>query len=240
MSNEWPSGQNPGPDVPPPPPTGPAAGQPGGPYAPPPGYGQPPQGQPQGQAPYGPPGYAYAPGTYPPPSAPAASATNGFAVAALVLSLLGFVTGVTAIVGIILGFVALSQIKRTGQAGRGLAITGIVVGFAILVITVIGIVIAIALGAWFFTNAPQAVDKIAVVADLASASSAQETYRSVHGSYADSEAALESSGFDPMTGIDLRVVRAGESSFCMEATRSTETYYVTQDREPRQGSCPVG
>jgi peptidyl-prolyl cis-trans isomerase B (cyclophilin B) len=34
------------------------------------------------------------------------------------------------IVGVILGFIALSQIKRTGEQGRGLAIAAIIVGFA--------------------------------------------------------------------------------------------------------------
>lgn len=238
MSNEWPSSPNPGPDVPPPPPSGPPVGQPVGaqpgaapggqsPYAPPPGYGTP--------------GYAYAPGTYP-PAAPgsAGPATNGFAVASLVLSLLGLLTGITALVGIALGFVALSQIKRTGQGGRGLAIAGIIIGFVILALTIIGIVIAVAIGAWMFNNAPSAIDKISVAAELASASSAQEAYRADHGSYADTEQELEASGFSPTPEIDLSIVRAGETAYCMQATRSTATYYVTQGREPRSGSCPVG
>ena len=50
--------------------------------------------------------------------------TNGLAIASLILSILGF-----SIVGAILGHVALSQIKRTNEAGSGLAIAGIILGW---------------------------------------------------------------------------------------------------------------
>jgi peptidyl-prolyl cis-trans isomerase B (cyclophilin B) len=52
--------------------------------------------------------------------------TNTLAVLSLVFSF------IVAIVGVILGHVALSQIARTGQEGRGLAITGLVVGYVSL------------------------------------------------------------------------------------------------------------
>ncbi|MET9325512.1 DUF4190 domain-containing protein [Tsukamurella sp. NPDC003166] len=50
-------------------------------------------------------------------------ATNGFAIAALVSSL------VLAPLGIIFGHISLRQIRRTGEGGRGLAIAGLVVGY---------------------------------------------------------------------------------------------------------------
>ena len=50
--------------------------------------------------------------------------TNGLSIASLILSILGF-----SIVGAILGHVALSQIKRTNEAGSGLAIAGIILGW---------------------------------------------------------------------------------------------------------------
>jgi Domain of unknown function (DUF4190)/Septum formation len=49
---------------------------------------------------------------------------NGFAVASLILGLLG-ITVIGAIAGIVLGILALRQIRRTGQRGRGLAIAGL-------------------------------------------------------------------------------------------------------------------
>ena len=50
--------------------------------------------------------------------------TNGLSIASLILSILGF-----SIVGAILGHVALSQIKCTNEAGSGLAIAGIILGW---------------------------------------------------------------------------------------------------------------
>lgn len=55
-------------------------------------------------------------------SAPAT--TNALAIAALVLS---FFIGVT---GVILGHIALHQIKVAGAGGRGLAIAALVIGYA--------------------------------------------------------------------------------------------------------------
>ena len=53
-------------------------------------------------------------------------------------------TTIPAIVGIILGIIALNQIKQTGQQGRGLAIAGIVVGgawVALFLILILGLVV---------------------------------------------------------------------------------------------------
>jgi hypothetical protein len=65
---------------------------------------------------------------YAPPPAPAR--TSGMAIAALILGIAGC-CGITAPIGIILGFVALSSIRGSqGRlTGRGLAIAGIVTGF---------------------------------------------------------------------------------------------------------------
>ncbi|MCI0365289.1 MAG: DUF4190 domain-containing protein [Phycisphaerales bacterium] len=59
------------------------------------------------------------------------SKTSGLAVASLVLAILGFCTaGLTGLVGLILGIVALSGINKSAGriTGSGLAITGIIVG----------------------------------------------------------------------------------------------------------------
>jgi hypothetical protein len=83
--------------------------------APPPGYGMPTAyGQPTG--------YGYA--------APVAKTTNGVAIAALILGCAQFFVWVlSGIPAIICGHIALSQIKRTGQEGRGMAIAGLVLGY---------------------------------------------------------------------------------------------------------------
>lgn len=97
-------------------------GQPSWGYQPAPGY-QP--GAPQ--IPGAPLGYPAPP---PPPRT-----TNGLAVAALILGIIPLCVG---IVGIVLGIVALNQIKRTGQNGRGMAIAGIVCGAFWLVVIAAG------------------------------------------------------------------------------------------------------
>lgn len=66
---------------------------------------------------YAPPGYGYAqPAYYAPP-------TNTLAILALVLAF------VISPGGIICGHIALSQIKRTGEGGHGLALAGLIVGY---------------------------------------------------------------------------------------------------------------
>lgn len=64
---------------------------------------------------------------------------NGLAVASLVCSCAGFVLFIPAVLGIIFGFVARSQIRRSmgTQGGDGLAIAGIIVGFAWIALIVI-------------------------------------------------------------------------------------------------------
>ena len=63
--------------------------------------------------------------------------TNGIAIAALISSF--FVS----VLGIILGFVALNQIKKTGENGRGLALAGIWIGFVAVGITVLIIILQV-------------------------------------------------------------------------------------------------
>lgn len=108
----------------------------------------PPPGYPQYQAPGGyPPVAPYggypppAPGYYPGyPQAPAG--TNSLAIFSLVASVIGLLCGVGSIIGIVLGAIALRQIKRTGQQGYGLAVAGIVVGVASLIISLVWITFA--------------------------------------------------------------------------------------------------
>ncbi|MFJ3232890.1 DUF4190 domain-containing protein [Streptomyces sp. NPDC086787] len=103
-----------------PPPPGPQ--QPGDPYQQYPShpgypeYSSYPQAQgpaPYGQLPYQPWGQGYSPFNHPAP-------VNGLAIGALVLGLLCFLPGV----GLVLGLVALSQIRKRGERGRGMAIAG--------------------------------------------------------------------------------------------------------------------
>jgi hypothetical protein len=77
----------------------------------------------------------------PPPSTPytgsgaPAQRTNTLAIVALILGI------VIPIGGIICGPIALSQIKRTGESGSGLAKAGLIIG---IVLTLLGIIVTIA------------------------------------------------------------------------------------------------
>lgn len=142
--------------VPPPSGPGPHGGwnQPaaGGAWPPPAGVGgypEPAYGQGQGGYPGN--GYGQAPTSYPPPGgypgpgypAPQKPGTNGFAIAALIFGIIGGV-----LLGFIFGFIALSQTKRTGQNGRGLALAGIILS----AMWTVGIILAIILA---ITTAPK-------------------------------------------------------------------------------------
>jgi hypothetical protein len=62
--------------------------------------------------------------------------TNGLAIASFVCSLL-----CVNVVAIVLGHVALSQIKRTNEEGRGLAIAGLVIGYITLALGILWFVV---------------------------------------------------------------------------------------------------
>ena len=66
------------------------------------------------------------------------TSTNGLAITSLVLGIL-WLFWVGSLVGLILGLVALKQIKSRNQRGRGIAIAGVVLGMLGLVLLVIGI-----------------------------------------------------------------------------------------------------
>ena len=64
--------------------------------------------------------------------------TNVLAIVSLVLSIIGF-----NIVAIILGFVAMNQVKKTGENGRGLALAAVIIGFAEIVIGIIIVIVVV-------------------------------------------------------------------------------------------------
>jgi hypothetical protein len=71
---------------------------------------------------------AFDPHLYPPP--PASARTNGLAIAALILGIV-WVWGLGSVLAVIFGYAAKGQIDSSDgrQAGRGLAIAGIVLGW---------------------------------------------------------------------------------------------------------------
>ncbi len=115
-----------------------SAGTAYGPPGPPPGY---PPGYPPsvGQT-----GYAY-PGASGPYGFVPLPKTNGLAVAAMVCSFFFWLYGIGAVLGIVFGFIARSQIKRSGgaQQGRGMALAGIIIGFAGIAIGIVLVIVLV-------------------------------------------------------------------------------------------------
>src|SRR5689334_551082 len=109
------------PSVPPPPPPVPPPPPPG---TPPPAYGPPP-GLP----------YGYTTQT-----------TNGFAVASLVVGILGLMGCFAWIVALVFGYIGKSQIDASHglQKGRGMAIAGIVLGYVWGAVSIAYVVAAVA------------------------------------------------------------------------------------------------
>jgi hypothetical protein len=64
------------------------------------------------------------------------------AVISMILSLAGFFVVLSAPIGAILGHMARKQIRETGEDGDGFALTGIIVGWAITGLAVLGCCIA--------------------------------------------------------------------------------------------------
>jgi hypothetical protein len=155
------------PAYPPPPAYDPSGYQPPQAYPPTPGSfpppdysGYPPPGQPGYAPPYPDPATGYGTPAYPPPpyGAPPpefgpppggyqasgydaygvpGQKTNSMAIASLVASVVGVCCGIGSIIGIVLGFVAINQIKRTGENGQGLAIAGIAIGALTFLISLV-------------------------------------------------------------------------------------------------------
>jgi Domain of unknown function (DUF1707)/Domain of unknown function (DUF4190) len=71
-------------------------------------------------------------------AAPPVVRTNGLAIASLACGLAQFVFGpIAAIPAIVFGHMARSQIKRTGEQGVGLALAGLILGWATVILAVL-------------------------------------------------------------------------------------------------------
>jgi hypothetical protein len=90
---------------------------------------------------------------FPPAMYAYAPPTNSLAVASLVAGILSWVLCplLGAVLAVIFGHVARGQIKQRGEGGGGMAIAGLVMGYANLGLTVLGIVV------WIFLFAGLAI-----------------------------------------------------------------------------------
>ena len=84
-----------------------------------------------------------------------APATNGLAVASLACGLGQFVVGPLATIpAIIFGHVARRQIRRTGEQGAGLALAGLTLGWAAVILGIALLVTALTVLTWTHPSIP--------------------------------------------------------------------------------------
>ena len=87
--------------------------------------------QPYPGYPAGPYGQGYPAGPYG-QGYPVAPRTNGMAIGALVASIAGAtMCGIGALVGAVLGHIAMGQIKKSGEQGQGMALAAVIIGWII-------------------------------------------------------------------------------------------------------------
>ena len=80
------------------------------------------------------------------------------AIGSLVASIIGvplffacFTGAIAAMVGIVLGVIALNQIKQSGEQGRGFAIAGIVIGGIVLALNLLFIILYLVTKSYSYT-----------------------------------------------------------------------------------------
>ena len=80
--------------------------------------------------------------------APLVARTNGLAIASLACGLAQFVFGPLATIpAIVFGHMARCQIKRTGEQGAGLALAGLILGWATVILAVLVLIVGLAVTA---------------------------------------------------------------------------------------------
>jgi hypothetical protein len=147
--------------------------------------------------------------------------TNGLSIASLILGIV-WLSGLGSLGAVIFGHVAHSQIKRTGQRGRGLATAGLLLGYLGLAATAAVAVLLVVVG----VGAENSVHRDADVrSDLRLAASAEEAYNTVHQQYTDDLGALSTSGLGTLPGsVTLVVGVNGAAGYCIVGTDANASF----------------
>lgn len=77
---------------------------------------------------------------YPPAAQPYAAQKSGTNVLAIIALIGAFIFPLA---GVICGHIALGQIKRTGESGRGLALAGVVIGYIAIAFYILMVILVI-------------------------------------------------------------------------------------------------
>jgi hypothetical protein len=108
---------------------------------------------PAGGPPTAPQYYGVPPTPPPTPARAGAGEFNELGVIALIASCIGF-----SIPGIVMGHIALSQIKRNGQTGHGFALAAVIVGYVVTVVVILAVIAFIVLMIFVISTANSVTD----------------------------------------------------------------------------------
>jgi Domain of unknown function (DUF4190) len=158
---------------------------------------------------------------------------NSFAIVGFILSF--FVT----IAGLVMGIVALVQIKRTGEGGRGLATAAIVLGAVFTFFWIVMFTAAFAIP--IIVGQQGVAEDAATQAGLENAKVAMIKYAAHNnGIYPADIIGLDAEGFTQTRATaDARIVGGGAGGvFCIQATsQAGHPFHITESSDVKRGSC---
>lgn len=134
------------------------------------------------------------------------SEKSGLALASLICGIGGLVTcGASSLVGVILGHLALSDIKKTGKEGRGLAIGGLVTSY--LLTFIVGIAAVAGMAAPMILKQRQAAQRTEMISNMKRFGLALMEFEQEFGSYpsrATKDEVAEATGATiPIDGVQV-------------------------------------
>ena len=159
-----------------------------------------------------------------------------------VLAIVGFILSfVVTLAGIVLGIIALVQIRRTHARGTGLAVAAVVLGAVLTFSWIVVLLAAIAIPVFF--GQQSAAEDAATESGLANAKIAMLTYATENnGTYPADIVGLDAEGFTqtPATS-NARIVDGGAGGyFCIQATsQAGHPFHVTSSAGVETGLCPL-
>jgi hypothetical protein len=181
-------------------------------------------------------GYQWVPaapyGGYGPYAPPAHSDTDGFAIASLVCSIASM--GIGSVAGVVLGHTSRAKARRENREPSGLALAGLIIGYIgigilvlILGVLVIGTFVSAGFVDQITSTGPEPSGPAADA--LHSAAQAEDGYLDDHGVYASSTTLLYPYGYEDADGISVRVAWIAGSTYCLAATDTDQTLWLSTD-----------
>lgn len=162
---------------------------------------------------------------------------NPLAVVSLIMSILPLY-----LVGVITGHIALSQIKRTGERGHGVALAGVILGYiGIVVVSMVGILSAIAIP--IFLSQQSGARDAAVQSDIINAKIAVVSHIIAEPN-SPFPTLADLTEFVP--AADTKLTLSGDAmGFCIEgyslANGETAIHYAASDMSAAvEGTCDEG